>query len=74
MRYPLEKILKLRKLSQLSLAIIAALTTTVNAQEAKTTAKQGAFEKIEVTARKRDFLKSIKKQTHTQLTLTVVTT
>jgi iron complex outermembrane receptor protein len=49
----LEKNLKLRTLSQLSLAVIAALTTCVNAQEAKTTAKQDAFEKIEVTARKR---------------------
>ena len=45
--------MKLRTLSQLSLAVIAALTTCVNAQEAKTTAKQDAFEKIEVTARKR---------------------
>ena len=49
----MEKNLKLRTLSQLSLAVIAALTTCVNAQEAKTTAKQDAFEKIEVTARKR---------------------
>jgi len=49
----LEKTLKLRTLSQLSLAVIAALTTSANAQEAKTTAKQDAFEKIEVTARKR---------------------
>ena len=49
----MEKTLKLRTLSQLSLAVIAALTTCVNAQEAKTTAKQDAFEKIEVTARKR---------------------
>ena len=53
LRYPLENILKLRKLSQLSLAIVAALTTSVNAEETKTTAKQDAFEKIEVTARKR---------------------
>jgi len=45
--------LKLRNLSPLSLAIIAALTTSVNAEETKTTAKQDAFEKIEVTARKR---------------------
>jgi len=45
--------LKLRTLSQLSLAIVAALSTSVNAEEAKTTAKQDAFEKIEVTARKR---------------------
>ncbi|NWL16900.1 TonB-dependent receptor [Pseudoalteromonas sp. Scap03] len=45
--------MKLRTLSQLSLAVIAALTTSANAQEAKTTAKQDAFEKIEVTARKR---------------------
>lgn len=49
----MEKTLKLRTLSQLSLAVIAALTTSANAQEAKTTAKQDAFEKIEVTARKR---------------------
>ena len=49
----MEKNLKLRTLSQLSLAVIAALTTSANAQEAKTTAKQDAFEKIEVTARKR---------------------
>ena len=49
----MEKTLKLRTLSQLSLAVIAALTTSVKAQEAKTTAKQDAFEKIEVTARKR---------------------
>ncbi len=49
----MEKTLKLRTLSQLSLAVIAALTTCANAQEAKTTAKQDAFEKIEVTARKR---------------------
>ncbi|WP_352296313.1 TonB-dependent receptor [Pseudoalteromonas sp. 20-MNA-CIBAN-0454] len=45
--------MKLRNLSPLSLAIIAALTTSVNAEETKTTAKQDAFEKIEVTARKR---------------------
>ena len=45
--------MKLRTLSQLSLAVIAALTSSANAQEAKTTAKQDAFEKIEVTARKR---------------------
>ena len=49
----MEKTLKLRTLSQLSLAVIAALTSSANAQEAKTTAKQDAFEKIEVTARKR---------------------
>ena len=49
----MEKNLKLRTLSQLSLAVIAALTSSANAQEAKTTAKQDAFEKIEVTARKR---------------------
>lgn len=45
--------MKLRNLSPLSLAIFAALTTSVNAEETKTTAKQDAFEKIEVTARKR---------------------
>ena len=49
----MEKTLKLPTLSQLSLAVIAALTTSTNTQEAKTTAKQDAFEKIEVTARKR---------------------
>ena len=37
----MEKTLKLRTLSQLSLAVIAALTTSANAQEAKTTAKFG---------------------------------
>lgn len=49
----MEKILKIRHLSQLSIAILAAFATSSHAQEQKTTAKQDAFEKIEVTARKR---------------------
>ncbi len=49
----MEITLKLRPLTSLSLAVIATLTTSVNAQDAKATAKQDAFEKIEVTARKR---------------------
>tara|TARA_B100001063_G_scaffold110255_1_gene102853 strand:- start:24896 stop:27118 length:2223 start_codon:yes stop_codon:yes gene_type:complete len=45
--------LKLRHLSQLTVAIVAALSTSAFAEQEKTTAKQDAFEKIEVTARKR---------------------
>ena len=52
-RYPLENTLKIRHLSQLSIAILAAFNASSYAQEEKSTAKQDAFEKIEVTARKR---------------------
>jgi len=45
--------MKLRHLSQISVAIFAALSTSALAEQEKTTAKQDAFEKIEVTARKR---------------------
>ncbi|QWV06335.1 TonB-dependent receptor [Pseudoalteromonas shioyasakiensis] len=45
--------MKLRHLSQLTVAIVAALSTSAFAEQEKTTAKQDAFEKIEVTARKR---------------------
>ncbi len=45
--------MKLRHLSQISVAILAALSTSAFAEQEKTTAKQDAFEKIEVTARKR---------------------
>lgn len=46
-------LMKLRHLSQISVAILAALSTSAFAEQEKTTAKQDAFEKIEVTARKR---------------------
>jgi iron complex outermembrane receptor protein len=45
--------LKLRHFSQLSVAVVAALSSSAFAEQEKTTAKQDAFEKIEVTARKR---------------------
>ena len=45
--------MKLRHLSQLTVAIVAALSTSAFAEQEKTSAKQDAFEKIEVTARKR---------------------
>ena len=45
--------MKAHNLSRLSLAILTIITCSVNADEIKTTAKQDAFEKIEVTARKR---------------------
>lgn len=45
--------MKLRHLSQLSVAVVAALSSSAFAEQEKTTAKQDAFEKIEVTARKR---------------------
>ncbi|MCC9659289.1 TonB-dependent receptor [Pseudoalteromonas lipolytica] len=45
--------MKLRHFSQLSVAVVAALSSSAFAEQEKTTAKQDAFEKIEVTARKR---------------------